>query len=363
MKLTDRSIRSIKSTGKDQFISDGDGLYLRVKPSGTKTFLIRTTLAGKTRWTSIGDYPDLTLLAARRKRETFTSTVDTVATVYAEFDANVLSQYRRPEVARARFTADIIPQLGTLPIVEVRRQDMFKVIQPILNRGSKVMANRTLTHLKNLFQFAFERGYIENNPALPISRKSCGGREVSRSRVLTFDELERFLGALLDDLHGKRGMGATTVASLYLCVLTGQRASEVLWIMANWVPGQREIIVPSTHTKSRKPHLVHLAPAARAALKFSHGFPLPGDHRVLSRALRRIEATFTPHDLRRTLATRISDLGVEPYIVEKILDHTMSGVMAVYNRAEYLAGRKAALYLWGRKVAELRRKTQRPKSL
>lgn len=363
MRLTDRAIRNFKPTCKDQFISDGDGLYLRVKPSGTKTFLIRTSHAGKTSWSSIGDYPALPLLAARTKRETFDSNVDTVARIYPKFDANVLANYKHPDPVRAIFEKDILPVIGKLPVAEVGRQDVFKVLQPILDRGARVMANRTLAHLKILFQFAFERGYIENNPALPITRKYCGGREVSRSRVLTLNELEGFLTVLLDDLHGKRGMGATTIAALYLCVVTGQRASEVLWIMANWRPGQREIVVPPSHTKSALPHHVHLSPAARAALKLSHGFPLPGDHRVLSRALRRIETTFTPHDLRRTLATRISDLGVEPYIVEKILDHTMSGVMAVYNLAEYLPGRKAALYLWGRKVAELRRKRQRPKPL
>ncbi len=49
---------------------------------------------------------------------------------------------------------------------------------------------------------------------------------------------------------------------------------------------------------------------------------------------------YTPHDLRRTMATRLSDLGVMPHVIEKMLNHQMEGVMAVYNRAEYLEERK-----------------------
>lgn len=158
-------------------------------------------------------------------------------------------------------------------------------------------------------------------------------------------------------------MHVTTIAALYLCVLTGQRASEALWILTHWRPGQRVVKLPPNICKSPRAHTVHLSRQARAALKFSHHLPPPRDHRVLSHALRRINATFKPHDLRRTLATRLSDLGVEPYVIEKILNHRMTGVMAVYNHAEYLAQREAALTLWGSKIAELRRKRQRPKPL
>lgn len=62
---------------------------------------------------------------------------------------------------------------------------------------------------------------------------------------------------------------------------------------------------------------------------------------------------FTPHDLRRTGATRLADLGVAPYVIEKILNHAMEGVLAVYNKAEYLEERRAALEMWGTKVEQL----------
>jgi len=369
--LTETKIKQLKAGGKDQFVSDIGGLYMRVATSGRKTFMVRQQQDGKSRWRTLGAYPEMTLVNARAKVSVLAevapdviATIDakakapTVHEVYRGFDKHHIANHTNPWESRGRFRLDILPAIGKMDISDVTRKDLFRVIQPILDRGSKYSANRTLSDLKLLFQFAVERGYIENDPAERITRKSCGGRETPRSRVLSFDELEAFLHGLLDDLHGKRGMHVTTIAALYLCLLTAQRASEVLWIMANWQPRQTSIVVPGwvAGNKGGRDNMVHLVPAARAALKLLNGLPIPNDHRVLSHALRRIEATFTPHDLRRTLATRLSDLGVEPYIIEKILNHRMLGVMAVYNHATYLPGRKAALDLWGRKVSELRRK-------
>lgn len=356
MKLTDRSIKSLKPSDKDQFISDGGGLYIRIKPSGTKTFLIRTTNNGKSRWVTIGDYPHLSLLDARRKLDRHSDSVITVREVYRKFDKSVLSNYACPETPRAKFNKDVLPKIGDMAITAVTRADLFKVLQPILDRGSKVAANRTLTDLKHLFQFAEERGYIDEDPSAKVTRKSCGGREVPKDRALSFDEIRGFLQARLDDLRNNRGMGVTTVAAMYICLLTALRASEALWIMGNWKPGMKTITSPGHVTKSKRPHTVPLSRQTRAVLKLCFGLPLPSSHTVLSHALRRIGVDFTPHDFRRTLATRASDMGVAPHVIEKLLDHKMTGVMAVYNRAEYLPEQAAALEMWGRKIAELRRK-------
>lgn len=128
--------------------------------------------------------------------------------------------------------------------------------------------------------------------------------------------------------------------------------------MSNWKPWMlrmKVIKVPPDDNKSNRLHTVHLSRQARAVLKLADGLPAPASHTTVSRALKRHGFMFTPHDLRRTLATRLSDLGAEPYVIEKILNHKMKGVMAVYNHAEYLPQHKAALDLWGRKVASMRR--------
>ena len=62
---------------------------------------------------------------------------------------------------------------------------------------------------------------------------------------------------------------------------------------------------------------------------------------------------FTPHDLRRTAATRLHSLGIAPHVVEKILNHQMGGVMAVYNRAEYQPERIEGQETWAKSLLSL----------
>jgi integrase len=87
--------------------------------------------------------------------------------------------------------------------------------------------------------------------------------------------------------------------------------------------------------------------------------PFESDHRALSQAARDLGCDWTPHDLRRTCATRMADLGVAPHIIEKILNHKMDGMMAVYNHSEYLTERRAASLVWGRAVARVRKNAYR----
>jgi integrase len=67
----------------------------------------------------------------------------------------------------------------------------------------------------------------------------------------------------------------------------------------------------------------------------------------------KIDPAFRPHDLRRTFATRAADLGVAPHVIEKILNHRLQGVMAVYNRAEYETERTEAMQTWADAVARI----------
>jgi integrase len=62
---------------------------------------------------------------------------------------------------------------------------------------------------------------------------------------------------------------------------------------------------------------------------------------------------WSPHDLRRTMASRMGDLGIEPHVIERCLNHIQQGIVGVYQRQEYLAARKAALMMWGEKIEAL----------
>ena len=196
--------------------------------------------------------------------------------------------------------------------------------------------------IKRFLAFCYDRGWIDENPLATVVRRNIGGKEKPKDRNLSDDEITNNLRSL----WGCFSPGVRW--ALYGCLLIGQRATEVLKIT-----DQGTVI-----TKMNREHQIPMTPAVRAWIK-SRPTALPRDHRVLSHALRRQGADFTPHDLRRTFASRLADLGVAPHVIEKLLDHQMVGVMAVYNRAEFWPERVTAQRLWDKKLLSLRKKRNR----
>lgn len=358
--FTDRTLKYLQVT-KDKFVADGGGLYVRVTVTGKKTFVYRTQVGGTSRWRVLGHYPTMSLLQARNRAAQMATkgfVLHTVAEAYTEYLPTLRRAYDEPEQVESRFKRDILPQLGARRLLDVDRAAVSEVLQKIVDRGSPVAANRTLPDLKHFFAWCVERGWLEKDPALGITRKSVGGRERGKRRTLSFEELQRFI----PELRGTR-LALKTRLALALILLTGQRPSEVLeFHVAQLQPGGYWWFVPAAHTKTKDAdQKVYLSSLARHLLKLAiQQFgkrPFGFHHTTLSQAVRRLkwDPPFTPHDLRRTMSTRLADLGVAPHVVEKMLNHKMEGVMAVYNRAEYLPERRAAWRLWGAKLAQLRR--------
>jgi integrase len=341
--LAERAVRSAKATDKDLFLADGKGLYLRVSKTGTKTFLHKDQRGGKTTWTTLGHYPAMGLAAAREalaKRKSGRNT-KTLKNAFDAYYTHLQTQFRDPAQTRRMFLKELIPDHGATPLNDITRADVTATLQRIVDRGSPVMANRTLTQFRRFFDYCHDQGWVEDNPLERVKRRSIGGREQAKDRNLTWDEIETLVKSLFTPLFTPG-----TAWALYGCLLTGCRASEVLALPASGV---------ISTTKSGHPHRVPLSIHVRHWLRV-RPVALPKDHRVLSHALRRLNQTFTPHDLRRTFATRLADLEVAPHVIEKLLNHRMTGVMAVYNRAEYWPERMAAQKLWDKKLRELRQK-------
>lgn len=357
--LTDKELRGLKPTDKDQFISIGKKVYLRVHLSGRKEFLFRD----KSKWYHLGDYPNLGLAEARKAAMNFqvmpeeTETAQyTVDKVFADFYKHVKRNYTVPETVKYKYEKEIGPAFGSRDIRTIKRVEVAKMLDTIVDRGSPIMANRVLTDIKLLFGFAVDRGIMEDNVLLPLTKKSVGGKENKRSKYLSVDEIKDLL---IEFTIPK--MDYRTRAALALALLTGQRASEVLGISKAQIHGKWwHIPANQKGNKNKKLHKVYLSPQARLVLKIVPP-PYVGDHRVMARALKRKGVSYTPHDFRRTITTHLNNMGVMPHVTEKMLNHTMEGVMAVYNHAEYLPERRQAWIAWGNYVWQLRREALRQK--
>lgn len=344
--LSDLRIRKLKPAERDRWISDGNGLYLRARATGARSWVLRRR---KERGGNItlGAWPGLSLAQARVKAASYTGKSTRLVTLnelLEEWYADVVSKtYRRPEDVSAYF-ARLEATLKSTRIDNLERVAVRQALKRYADQRGPVGANRLLSILKTALRFARDAGYLEASPIDGLSVDLVGGRETSRERVLSDDEVRAVWRA--ESQHRPL---------LRFLLLTGQRIGEAQ--RANWshIRGDRWHI-PAEHAKNGRAHWVVLSRQALALLRGQDDsrelvFGTATDTGVqawLRRWCEReeISPAFTPHDLRRTCATRLADLGVMPHVVEKILNHTLQGVMQVYNRAEYETERVEAMQRW-----------------
>lgn len=298
------------------------------------------------------------------RKETYSAIVKakaepTVVVLAKEFmDIYVTPQRKRPEEVERMLHADILPTIGKLKLSQLTRRVVInKALDPILARGSKVQANKTLSILKQMFDFGIQRGLLENNPLTGTKRQVVGGSERSRERHLSVSEIKHVFATL-----PQLGVSNQVITILKLILLTGCRVNEIS--AAKWDEFDFEArmwTIPKDRVKAKKGRekehqvplndkLIELLNEAKVAYGYLNSefvFPSlscttvepgakPIDKRSVARAVNRhIEPLeiepFTPHDLRRTTATLLAELGTDPIVVEKVLNHELMGVMAVYK--------------------------------
>jgi integrase len=253
------------------------------------------------------------------------------------------------------------------PVAEITVDDVFGVVDEARERGvpglerradgpTEARARAVYSALSKFFNWCVERRRITMSPVAGVARPDT---PEARDRVLADRELAKFWKAA----GAER---AEFGVLLKLLLLTGCRLNEVSGMRraelrddgASWV-------IPGARTKNHREHAVPLPPEARELLA---GVPTTDDlifttdgrHPVAvgSKVKRRLDAAMKVapwrlHDLRRTAATDMAELGVAPHVVEAVLNHVSghrAGVAGVYNRAQYAVEKRRALELWARYV-------------
>jgi integrase len=359
------------------------GLSLIVGTRAKTWSLTYATAAGRRRIT-LGRYPAVSLADARRSAEAkrvaardgadhqqakrdynAARTVAAVAQDYLDKEVRLHSAFRNYAwVVRN----DVIPTIGTMKMVDVRRRDIIRVVDRALGQGKLYMANRVLRTLQGLFKFAQSRGEIDENPTIGIRTQ----KERARDRALTDEELKQIWPAL-------PALGFQPCAAIRLLLLTGQRENEVIGAKWSEIDFDRALWTLPAHepgrSKKRKAaHLVPLSPAAlaifaelreknaslptvfRAKAKGADGTAKAPTRSMISvpkvaldKALPAV-AHWRIHDLRRTCRTGIGMLGVPQHVAELAIGHALPGIVGVYDRHSYLAEKRDALHRWAEHV-------------
>jgi integrase len=228
------------------------------------------------------------------------------------------------------------------------------LLNDIASESGDVTSNRVRAAISALLGWVIREGIRlpEGNVASYTNKRE----EKSRDRVLSDTELRAIWTACLDDDYA---------AVIKLLMLTGQRASEIAQLRWDEIHDE-QIVLPADRTKNHRAHVVPISDAAGAVLAAFNGdgrsYVFGRDDTGFqgwSKAKDKIDARivkaggkvahWTPHDLRRTVATRMADLGVQPHIIEAVLNHVSghrAGVAGIYNRATYDKEKREALNLW-----------------
>ncbi len=374
-ELTARFVQALKPAQREEhWDTIVRGLVLRAGPRSRSWSVVYTPEGGAKTRQAIGEFPVMTLEAARRRAKEIIGQVATGADP-AEADRIDRAAMTVRDLA-ALFTEDsrakrtwadekrilevnVTPIIGAIKITTLHRRDVRDVVERIAKDGKLRMASRTLAVTRRMLNWAVEKDYLEANPVLSLKAPAP---DTKRDRVLGNGELAAFLRRLDDP---KAPISWNMRLIFRLLALTGQRVGEVCGMTLEEVDlDEAQWLIPAARTKNGLPHIVPLSKQALAIIKLAasqkNGGPLftvdtePYESNAVSHALRRLypkpnSVDWTPHDIRRTVATGMAGIKVAPHVVEAVLNHVSghrAGVAGVYNRFSYADEKKAALELW-----------------
>lgn len=411
-ELSDKEVRNSKPTEREYLLADGGGLFLRVRPTGAKDWLLVYTFAGNRRKLGLGSLEAVPLATARgeaaKARESIKQQIDpqvqrkqrqaeqeaqrkileavqarqTVKDLFERWaEVDLVRRKDGGKEIRRMFEKDVLPKLGPVAVEDVKKSSITLVTDPLLARGVTRMAKLIFSLMRQMFRFAVDRDLIEADPTSSIRKVKIGGPDVERDRVLSDAEI----GMLCQQVP-RSGLMATTEAALWIALSTLCRIGELL--NARWSDIDLDNhLWRIPDTKNGKPHNVYLSNFAVTQFlkvkEFSKevAWVYPsrdGKKAVSSKTItkqladrqranepmkRRSKSVATltlpdgkwgPHDLRRTGATMMTRLGVLPEVAERCLNHVEENRMKrIYQRHTYETEMREAWCLLGDHLAHL----------
>jgi integrase len=392
MPLTDAKIRNTKPSDKPIRLTDGGGLYMEVRTTGTKLWRYRYRIGGKENVFAVGEYfndkreGSITLDVARGERDkaralvkqgihpshnrqaarlaTNAGNANTFEAVAKEWIAKKKpgwTAYYLRQVERF-LKADVYPYIGHLPIRSVTAAHLLEIIRRVEGRGAETVALLVRQWASAIFRYAVATLRADTDPAAAL-KGAIHRPKVEHHKPLTREQVGDFVNALESD-----GGYRTTVIALRLMLLTFVRTVELR--AAKWTEFDLEGAqwrIPAERMKMREPHLVPLSTQAVELLKElqthtgGRAFLFPNYRKpktcmtptTLNRALERMGLNgkesigFSAHGFRATASTILNELGYRPDVIERQLAHAeRNKVRASYNQAEYLEERKAMMQQW-----------------
>ncbi|MEL2546754.1 tyrosine-type recombinase/integrase [Escherichia coli] len=396
MSLTSAKIRTLKPSDKPFKVSDSHGLYLRVKPGGSRHWYLKYRISGKESRIALGTYPAISLSDARQQREGIRkmlalniNPVQQRAAVRGsrtpeKVFKNVALAWHKSNRKWSQNTADrllaslnnhIFPVIGNLPVSELKPRHFIDLLKGIEEKGLLEVASRTRQHLSNIMRHAVHQELIDTNPAANL-----GGVTTPPVRrhypALQLERLPELLERIGAYHQGRELTRHAVLLMLHVFIRSSElrfaRWSEIDFTNRVWtIPATREPIIGVRYSgrgaKMRMPHIVPLSEQSIAILKQikditgNNELIFPGDHNpykpmcenTVNKALRVMgydtKKDICGHGFRAMACSALMESGLwAKDAVERQMSHQERNTvrMAYIHKAEHLEARKAMMQWW-----------------
>jgi integrase len=401
--LTDAFLRSAKPPAAGRMeITDARcaGLVFRITSNGAKSWSFRFRVSGRLARATIGQYPALGLTAARAAADTMRKEVaaggnpvdrkrqdraNAGAKTFGALAGRYLVEHARRKkrshpADERNLRKHVLPRWKNRPYAAVKRADVIELVEGLVTAGKPTLANRVQSLISSVFTFGMDADLVEANPCHRLRKR---GVENVGHRVLSNDEIRLFWpGVVQGDRSRHTGLG------LRLALLTAARIGEVAGISRAEIEHISDVSkaawsIPGARTKNGRDHLIPLsAPALKTVIdllemleprqqflfptRAKRGGPMRANtfwqaldyfsERIpredSAKSVTEAERTWcldppSPHDLRRTVETRLAELRISKEIRDRCLNHIPGDVGSKhYNKYDYFSEKADALNRW-----------------
>ena len=287
--LTDSTIKTARPKEKPYKLTDGQGLYLDIKPNGSKLWRFKYRFGGREMTPVISwrlSYPDLSLVKARLRRtearamlaegldpgaqkkaakqaqKTESLTFETVSREWFAYNAPRWADSTAYK-AKLYLENDLLPSIGSRPIAAITRPELVDLVRKVESRGTLNAAGKIRQWLHQIFRYGLARGVVENNPATDLDVVAAPPKAARHHPHVPFAELPK----LLEQLDAAK-LNALTRWATRLLILTAARPGELRAVP--WAEFDLEAAtwtIPKERMKARRPHVVPLPRQAVAILR------------------------------------------------------------------------------------------------
>jgi integrase len=387
-KLTAKKVETAPPREKEYKLHDGGGLFLRIRPSGAKSWLFSFSLPNDRKLIrmTLGSVKTISLKDARAKlselhtqvsqgidprfaraaKQTENATAVTMQKLFHDWIEFIkLTGTITPKWIKRhedRWRLHLRKKLGNLLAKDVTRAHLAHALDAMTRKGIKEETRKALTTLNLMLDYGLTRHFIASNPARMLKPKDFTASAArSRERALTLQELRILWQALDQATEIKKGIAKTsalsiiTATAIKLLILTGARRAEVAGMRWDELDLEKNTwTLPINRTKNRKQHTIYLGELGMALITtlkqltgnsdfvFDTGRQTGHIHTdSLTTAINRLKKSaqlselkpFTIHDLRRSAATAWGEhLKVKPHVIEQMLNHQPSNKLTTTHQ-------------------------------